>query len=501
MRSSDVQQRPNIRAGCYCRISSDPNDKRQGVERQREDTAVLCEVEGWQVAGVYVDNDRSASTGKERPEWERLLADVNAGTIDAIVVWNQDRGWRKMSDLESLRPVLEPRGVLLATTNIGIIDFRNADDVFRAQVSTALSEMEVAKMRVRQKRAGRQRAEQGRPKWRQAFGYQPYTGRKEDDDGTRHLDPVVAPLVAEAYRAIVAGASLKDVATHWNDAQAYGRAGKPWNESLVSHFLRKPRNAGLREYGGEIIGKGTWTPLVDEPLWRAAQETMNKRAGSILGQRRSARRHLLTGMMFCGKDGCGDHLVGKWVMQKTGGKPGRPKAGQTKEPHPGSMTHRVTYSCRKCRGVSVRADDVEPLLYDLIGGRLAMPDAVDLLKTETHDAAEAEAIRTEKASLYSRLDELAVERAQGLMTGRQLQIASEGIQQQIDALERKEQDQERLRVFDGIPLGTPQAVAAVKALSPDRFRAVLSVLCKVTVMPVGKGSRTWNPERVKVTPL
>jgi DNA invertase Pin-like site-specific DNA recombinase len=44
----------------------------------------LCELKGWQVAGVYVDNDRSASSGKARPEWDRMLADIKAGHIDAI---------------------------------------------------------------------------------------------------------------------------------------------------------------------------------------------------------------------------------------------------------------------------------------------------------------------------------------------------------------------------------------------------------------------------------
>ncbi len=96
---------------------------------------------------------------------------------------------------------------------------------------------------------------------------------------------------------------------------------------------------------------------------------------------------------------------------------------------------------------------------------------------------------------------MAVERAQGLLTARQVQVASEVVQQQIDALERKEQDQERLRVFDGIPLGTDDAVEAVKQLSPDRFRAVLSVLCTVTIKPVGKVGHVFDPERVEVTPL
>ena len=499
--------KPVVRAGCYLRISSDPNDKRHGVKRQRDDTAVMCQVQGWQVADVYEDNDRSASNGKDRPDWERLLADVSAGLIDAIVVWNQDRGWRKMSDLESLRPVLEPRGVLLATTNIGVIDFRNSDDVFRAQISTAIAENEIAKMKVRMRRAARQKAEQGRPQWRQAFGYLPYTGRKEDDKGKREVDPAIQKLVHDGYTAIIAGAHLKTVAAMWNNAGAFGRTGKPWNESMVGQFIRKPRNAGLREHTtigpdgtttSEIVGKGTWEPLVEESLWRAAIAAMDRRPGrGGRGMRRAYSRHLLTGMMLCGK--CGTTMCGSWVMDKTGGKSGRPKAGQVKEPHPGEVRHSINYVCKGCRGVSIRARDLEPMLISLIGGRLAMEDATDLLKAEIHDAADAQRIRDEKQALYARLDEFAVERAQGLMTGRQLQIATESVQREIDALERTEEDQERLRVFDGIPLGSPKAIAAVEKLSPDRLRAVMRLLTTVTIKPVGRGSqRVFNRERVVV---
>src|SRR5213595_2833435 len=92
-----------VRAACYCRISSDPLDKREGVERQREDTTALCEVKEWQVAGYYVDNDRSASNGQARPEWERLMADIRAGKIDAVAAWDQDRVNRMMEDFVAYR--------------------------------------------------------------------------------------------------------------------------------------------------------------------------------------------------------------------------------------------------------------------------------------------------------------------------------------------------------------------------------------------------------------
>jgi hypothetical protein len=112
-----------VKAGCYLRNSSDPKDKRKGVDRQRDDTATLCEVKGWRIAGVYEDNNRSTTNGKARPEWDRLLTDIKAGKIDAIAVWDQDRSWRLMSDLEALRKFFAglDRPIKLASTGQGDI--------------------------------------------------------------------------------------------------------------------------------------------------------------------------------------------------------------------------------------------------------------------------------------------------------------------------------------------------------------------------------------------
>lgn len=127
-----------------------------------------------------------------------------------------------------------------------------------------------------------------------------------------------------------------------------------------------------------------------------------------------------------------------------------------------------------------------------------MPDAADLLKSEQHDRAEVETLRTEANTLLTRLDEIADERADGMLTGPQARRATERIQAKLDEIERRQRDQERLRVFDGIPLGTPEATEAIHNLSPDRFRAVLDVLAEFVVAPVGKGVPVFNPERVQV---
>jgi DNA invertase Pin-like site-specific DNA recombinase len=464
-----------IRAGCYCRISSDPKDKREGVDRQRADTTALCELKDWTPVAFYVDNDRSASNGKARPEWDRLLTDVESGEIDAIAAWDQDRGWRMMRELEELRRFFTTLGrhVPLATTGQGDIDLYSPTGVLAAQIKTAVSEHEIAMMGVRLRRAWRQRAEQGRPRWRRAFGY------LDMGDDRREPDPHTAPLVAQAYAALLAGSSLADIARTLNDSGTCGLGGKPWTRVNVSHFLRSPRNAGLRSYTPhngptEILGKATWPALVDESTWRAAQSILDapgRRPG-----RKSVRRHLLTGVLLCGRSGCGGYLGGGYTGKKD-----------------------IMYACTVCRRVGVLARFVEPWIIKLTINRLAKPDAVDLLKAEIHDEAEAEKLRLEANTLSAEISNIGVERADGLLTGAQAKIATDRLTEKLHAVEARQTDQALLQVFDGLSLGKPEVAEQIAHLTPDRLRAIIDLLMTVTVAPVGKGGGGFKEERIQVT--
>ena len=139
-----------------------------------------------------------------------------------------------------------------------------------------------------------------------------------------------------------------------------------------------------------------------------------------------------------------------------------------------------------------------PIILGLVGGRLAKPDAADLLHDTKHDEADAEEIRQKIATLNDRLVELGVERAQGLLTGTQVRAATEVIEKQLAAIEAARRDRDKVAVFDGIRLGTPDAVKDIDELTPDRLRAVIDVLLEITIAPAGKSGNVFNPERVQV---
>ncbi|GAA4822907.1 hypothetical protein GCM10025786_33600 [Nocardioides caeni] len=103
-----------MKAGIYARISLDAAGDGMGVARQEELCRALADRKGWEVVELYVDNDVSASSTKERPEYTRMLSDLEAGTISAVVVYAIDRLTRRPMELETFIDLTERLNVSLA---------------------------------------------------------------------------------------------------------------------------------------------------------------------------------------------------------------------------------------------------------------------------------------------------------------------------------------------------------------------------------------------------
>jgi hypothetical protein len=103
-------------AAVYLRISSDPSGQALGVARQREDCVALCAAKGWTPV-EYVDNDVSASSGKKRPGYERMLTDIRDGRIGAVVAWDLDRLHRRPIELEAFMDLADAHRLALATVS------------------------------------------------------------------------------------------------------------------------------------------------------------------------------------------------------------------------------------------------------------------------------------------------------------------------------------------------------------------------------------------------
>jgi site-specific DNA recombinase len=81
-----------------------------GVRRQVADCEALADRRGWMVVERYVDDDVSAYAGAGRPEYRRLLEDLDAGHLDAVLVWHLDRLHRQPKELEEFFDFVDAAG-------------------------------------------------------------------------------------------------------------------------------------------------------------------------------------------------------------------------------------------------------------------------------------------------------------------------------------------------------------------------------------------------------
>ncbi len=166
-----------MRASIYCRISKDREGAGLGVATQEADCRALAATLGAFVVSCYTDNDISAYSGKPRPGYRALMAEIDAGRIDVVLVWHTDRLHRSPAELETFITACEPRGVATHTVKAGPLDLTTASGRMFARHLGNMARYETEHAVERMQRAKQRSADAG--KWkggRRPFGYGVPTG-------------------------------------------------------------------------------------------------------------------------------------------------------------------------------------------------------------------------------------------------------------------------------------------------------------------------------------
>ena len=276
----------------YARISSDTDLQGLGVTRQIGDCQALAKRRSWASTETYVDNDVSASTSKPRPEYMRLLKDIRAGKVRAVVVWDIDRLTRKPAELETFIALADVHHLDLASVG-GEVDISTPQGRMMARVKGAVAAHEVEQQSRRIKRKVEELAAAGLPfgGGLRPFGY----------DITRlGVVEVEAVLIREAARRVLGGDSLRSVVKDWNARGIVTVTGKPWSVQSLRNVLKAPRMAGLVELRGKVVGAAQWPAILDQATHEALRYLLldPSRAVTISGR---PRRYWWAGMVFCGR--------------------------------------------------------------------------------------------------------------------------------------------------------------------------------------------------------
>ncbi|MCX2747174.1 recombinase family protein [Arthrobacter sp. MI7-26] len=296
------------RAAIYTRISRDIEGSGLGVERQLQDCEKFAEAKGYEVAGLYSDNDISASGAKRRPDYERMLSDIEAGKIQTVVAWHSDRLHRKTLELERYISLCQTHNVETHTVHAGHLDLSTASGRAVAKILGSIAQQESEQKAERIQRQKQQAAKAGK-----FLGGRIPWGWQRDGEAIA-LEPVAARFILAGSKAILEGHSLIEVTRQWADGGAVSLSGTRMNTTQVRRVLLRSRNAGLVTFHGEVVSDG-WPPIVTIQQFRAVEAKLNDK--SIPRQSAAKFKYLLSGLVLCH---CGRYLTG-YGAQATAEKP------------------------------------------------------------------------------------------------------------------------------------------------------------------------------------
>lgn len=334
-----------IPLGIYVRISDDDKDAqgnftREGVKQQETDCRQLSDALSASLGAsviivrVYDDNNITAADERvERPDFEQMLKDLEAGVIKGFLFYHSDRVARLAYDAARVTRIFRMNPRYIGRSVTGGVDLSQDHGRTMFEMQAVMGGAEVSATRRRVTRKNRTQAEEGR----NHGGKRPF-GWEADRKTLREPQPPwrygEAELIAQGIRDVPKGKTIGTIRAEWIAAGVKPTAeGKgPLRDHTVLTRLINPRVCGYRSYLSladrrEIKNLwlpdhvlyvddkpviGDWQPIVSPEEWRACVATLEQRRTKRRDHEYSRlhAKYLLSGIARCGE--CGTRLYGKF---------------------------------------------------------------------------------------------------------------------------------------------------------------------------------------------
>jgi site-specific DNA recombinase len=465
------------RVGIYVRLSEvRPGEEAVSLDTQEQDARAFTKRKGWVVAEVYKDAGRSAwSDSRDRPAFDKMLADLEAAKLDGILAWKQDRLGRRVAEVSALLDRSRQLGAIVATVTDGL-DTTTPSGRMAAQVVAAAAELESANTSARVRRAMQARAERGDAHG----GPRPYGYRR--DGGILVAEPTEAAIVRECTSRVLAGESVGTILRDLGSRNVTTSTGKRWTRRSLVNTLISARIAGLREHDGREV-LGTWQAIID----RETHDALRAALAPSKVRRPAPRSYYLSGgLLVCGR--CGSRMKGRsWTAEDQPARRAQYACGGAQE-HNG------------CGGIAISSEPVEDWIASLAIARLASRAFRKRLEASAADPGVDDLYR-QISKLDTAADELASAFGAGEVDRHGYKVASER-----NVTERRLVERELLaRVGERSTAlsGAPSTEAALmswweSATVAQRHALTAAVISEIRVGPAIRGKR-FDPGRLEVS--
>lgn len=288
-----------LRCAVYTRKSSEEGLEMDfnSLDAQREscEAYVLSQRgQGWLLVPDRYDDGGVSGGTLDRPALKRLLADIEAGLIDIVVVYKVDRLSRSLMDFHQLIERMERHQATFVSVTES---FNTTDAMGRMHLNIMLSfaqyERELIGERIRHKVAA------SRKKGIWMGGWAPLGYEVRDRKLIVHRED--AERVRAIFRRFVQLKSATLLARELVAARATNRYGHVLDKGVLYRLLSN------RVYIGEAVHKGTSYPgeheaIIDRALWDRVHAILKESPRKRANNARAQSPALLRGLLF-GADG------------------------------------------------------------------------------------------------------------------------------------------------------------------------------------------------------
>lgn len=198
-----------LQAAIYCRLSKDDGNMSESssIGTQRDMLARYVREQGWKLAGEYID-DGFSGLSFDRPDFKRMIADVEAGKINCVITKDLSRLGRNYLESGAYIEIFFPEhGVRYIALNDGV-DTQNSGNMDITPFKNLLNELYSKDISKKIKSAKKARLQQGKFSATSA----PYGYRKDPLD-RNHLiiDEDTAPIVRRMFDLAKQGLGISQI--------------------------------------------------------------------------------------------------------------------------------------------------------------------------------------------------------------------------------------------------------------------------------------------------
>jgi|GEM_PF-1962222 len=232
--------------GIYIRVSTEEQaNEGYSISAQRERLKAFCVAQNWNEHKFYVDEGISGRS-TNRPQFKKLMSDIEAGHIDVLLVYRLDRLTRSVRDLHKILDHLEKFKCFFRSAT-EFYDTSTAMGRMFITIVAAIAEWESANLGERVKMGQIEKAHQ--KEWAAQAPY----GFYKDEKHKLHQHKEEIEAVKLMVQKVREGFSFRQLSIYMDSTKYKPRRGYKWHIATLLELMHNPALYGSMRWRDEII--------------------------------------------------------------------------------------------------------------------------------------------------------------------------------------------------------------------------------------------------------